>query len=663
MLDSATAHRMQLQSRNALAEAADECCCPACQASSPNTSGPRVLSEVVPFPDESLTGLIARVSGRNHQARLRTVLSAATQTWHVHYNLAVRDDIGFDQLAFACRLAPHEVESRRYRPAELSPKLPGVRYHGAVIPAYDLALRACRTCPAWARAGYHSALGHHGLVTHCPISGEVLVDRCPRCSRKYAWTRSAIHTCHLCGLNLADYQGLVVSERARDASSLLINLVHPHPQHHSRAFEKLHPSLAGADRGTVFELGWRMGCAFSGRGMGARDAAVNLPLTTKLRIFAKGSKALAEWPASFERALKGLRSSASDREAALAENVLLIASSQNSWPALRELIRSARPGLGLSRQKALKFGLVKGANSGELQKVLGVSQRVVDRLRSAAQLTAVRTSGTVNSHQIFEASGLAELESIFKDHVSVGAIAERLDISSHGVEQLACLGKIEIFDQEAARAAFVRRQARQSDYDRLVRDLNAVGAVPPEGGRGGSEASLSMHMAMKVVGGREKPWGPVILAMLSGELPFELDLARNERFMCRVRIAEANLPKLENMRFDQEHFPAFRFETYINGRDAEELLNIYPKVMQAAKQDKVIPKAENGLYDRNVIQDLAKRFMSAAEILAKAGYGSRSMPTPFKGRGAPRKVSALGWDRKEAEKLLSTCMSGKPASS
>ena len=257
------------------------------------------------------------------------------------------------------------------------------------------------------------------------------------------------------------------------------------------------------------------------------------------------------WLVSVTNALAGLRSGADNISQTVADDVLLIANSNNFGPKPRDALRAVTPGTRLSRQAAVKAGLAQGANSGELQKVLGVSQRVVDRLRSSSQLDLARTSGTINSHQVFEAEGLEQLRKHFQDRMSIGAIAERLDISRHGVEQLACLGLIAMDDQAPMRAAFVQRQAKESDYLRLLRDLNeAAGLTVAQDASPWQDAvgTITMHVAMKTIGGREY-LGPVILAMLSGELPFQLDRSHDGRFMSRVRLAMANLPKLASLSF------------------------------------------------------------------------------------------------------------------
>lgn len=636
---------------------ADNCPCAVCQASSPDRSGPRVITGLTPNLDESLIGLLARTSGRNWLPSMRAILATTTSTWHVHYNLAVRDDIDFSQLAYACRLAPHEVEERRYKRVELTQFLPGVNYHGAIIPAYDLELKPRRMCSSWARAAYHSAFAHHGLVTHCPVSGEILLDSCPRCRTKFKWTQSEFRICHNCGLNLVHTVGEAVPAATRDATQLILDVIHPHPKRHAQAMAKLHPLLARLDRGTVFEVGWRMGCVLTGHGLSDRDRAVQLPLETRLTILTAGSKVLANWPGSVTEALKGKFGNPETSTVANAKGIAQIANAKNAWPALKLALRQAAPGLTAGALSAVKSSLVDGVNSGEIAQVLGVGQKVIERLRVTPDLRPVFSVGSINSHHVFEAAGLASLKKLIDDRISIGAIAERLDVSHHGIGQLACLKEIQIYDSEAMRSGFVQRQAKRSDFqdllDRLINAAQNAASGNPLDSDSKSDAprgpGLTMHAAMKAIGGREKPWGPVILAMLSGELPFQLDRTNEGRFMSRVTVARADLHKLVSMSFDEGEFPGFDFEPSINGRDAEELLNIYPKTMQAAKLEEVIPVSVKGLYDRVTIRELAALYVSSAEVLARCTGKGRGMPPPFTGPERLIKASALGYLREVAE--------------
>jgi hypothetical protein len=622
----------------------DECPCDICHASSPNRSGPRVLTGLDPIPGESLIGLVARTSGANWLPRLRPILAATTSYWHVHYNLAARDDVDFAKLAFVCRLPPQAVEERRYRPDEIMAEMPGVGFHGATIPVYDLELRACRVTPSWLRAGYHSALGHHALATHCPQSGELLIDSCPRCGTGLNWTRSAFDTCHRCDLDISRHQGETVPQRLAEATRPMVDVVHPDPARHVPAAQALPPLLRDLDRGLVFEIGWRMGCVLTGNGLYDRDTAKRLSVPTRLEILGAGAKAIAAWPGSLTDALQGLAPGSNGPALEIASAARRLPTFKNAWPDLKAAFHTAAPGLKGGPLRAVKASLTNGVNSGELERTLGVSQKVVARLRGT-ELTAAIAVGDVNSHQIFEGAGLERLRWLLGDRIAVGTIAERMAISRHGLEQLACLGEIEVFDRGAVNVAYAQRQARRSDFDRLLARL-AEASIAIDKADG-----MPIHRSMRAIGGREKPWGPVIVAMLRGDIAFSLDEG-DGKFLERVRILSGHLHKVVALQFDTTDHPDFAFDATINGRDTEELLNIFPKSTRVARDEGALPAPVDGAHIRAVILNLASKNISESEVLARWNGANRRLPAPLQGRRRLLRISKLGWDRTAVEMAM-----------
>ena len=628
-----------------MAAVGDDCGCQVCRSSLPDLSGPRVMTAVAPMPGESLIGLVARTSAANWIHNLRPILSGITPRWHMQQNLAVRDDIDFAQLAFSCRLPRHEIEARRYRPAQAVGEMPGIVFHGATIPIYDLELRSRRVAPSWLRAGRHSGLGHHALATHCPASGELLIDSCPLCDCALGWTQSALHLCHACGFDMSRHKSVTIAPRVATTTRLMLDLICPDPARHDPATRRLPPLLRSVDRGLVFEIGWRMGCVLTGNGLYDRDTAKRLPVAKRLEILSAGSKAITAWPDSLTDALRGLRPGVGAPSLDIATQARRMPKFKNAWPDLKAAFHAAAPGLTGGPLRAVKASLRNGVNSRELEGALGVGQRVVERLRGTA-LTPAITVGDVNSHQIFEGAELNDLRSLLGDSIAIGTIAERTAISRHGIEQLACLGHIEIFDDGPASEAYLQRQARKSDLDGLIARL-----IDAQSEIDGSERVRVRH-AMKGIGGREKPWGPAIAAMLDRGIAFLIDPADDRRLLDRLHVARSDVEKLVALRFDTSEYPHFGFETSINGRDTEELLNINPKMTCAARADGSLPAPSAQGYDRQAIIKLARRHIAAPEVLARWNGVDRKLPPPLRGRGGARRTNSLGWEREAVERLM-----------
>ena len=599
---------------------------------------------VTPETGESLIGFVARTCSRNWLKKLRPILSVCGAAFHMHQNLAISDAVDFAKLALTCRVDPDEIESRRYlRLDDDLTGMPGMSFHGTAIPPYDLDLRR-RVTPSWLRKGFHPALGHHGLITHCPETGEVIIDRCPRCDKRLNWTKSAIERCQACGYDLSRHQGKLVSDDQLVATRVMIDLIHPDPSCHASALSSLPREIRDFDRGLLFETGWRMGCLISGQGQGDRDRAKALPFEKRLDILAKGSAALLNWPHSFTDALVGRAPGLSGSSTELAAAAQEFTSVRSWWPGLGKFFRVSVPNFEIGRLQAVKAALQLGVNSAQLEATLGVSQRIVDRLRKTV-FTPVISRGQSNLHQIFEGAELADLRSRFEDLIPLGSVAERLSISRHGVEQLACLGEITTFDDGPVKAGFRQRQVRLSDFELLLQRLQAESSDVPE------EDQVPVRNAMKLVGGREKPWGPLVVGMVSGSIAYGI-MEGSGRLMTRIVVRKGELDEITNLRFETSEFPGFSFESRINRRDSEEALNINPRSFSQALKDGAITRSEDGLYDRKTILALSLDHISLTEVLARWSSEDDPIPQTLLRENNILKRNLLGWDRAEVEKIF-----------
>lgn len=613
----------------------------------PDRRGPRVSSAVDLRPDESLISAIARTTAKNHLPRISRLLNAADGVYHSFVNLAAREDVDFDQLAWTARLAPHEVQNRRYRPINIHPTLPGFIFHGAMVPVYDLRLKNRRVTPSWLRGDpYQSAIGHHVLIPHCPATGEIMFDSCPGCGARLTWTQFDMTRCDTCALDLARLDGERIPEKKRRAASLMADIIHPHPARHLAAARRLPADLAVLDRGGTFELGWRLGSIISGQGFRHRDNARHLSVETRLEILICGSRLLLDWPGSLAAVINdrvaspnGLLSNNPIRE------LRQMVAYGSAWPDHRRLLCKVVPGLDKSDAMAVKLALVAGGDAAETTKALGVGQTVFERLRASKHLTPVLDRGRTNRHQIFDVSHHAEMIARIADRRSINSVSERLGIERHGAEQLCCIGHLTVFDEGYMRDAYRERQVASSSFARLVTLLENKSFPIDEAER------ISLTRAIQMIGAREKPWGAIIDNMISGHLQYHLNKATGSPLMRRVDVRATDLRKIASMHFDREAYPRFDFERQMPRRDAERLLNTSPRYMSLAIKERDIVRDANQMFDREHVIGLAEKFISGGEILIRWGSGNKK-PAPFCGRRKLQRVSSLGWVRSDVEELM-----------
>ncbi|WP_174290965.1 hypothetical protein [Sphingomonas bacterium] len=625
---------------------ADQCPCAICRTDQAPRTGPRVSLAIQAEVGESLMGLLCRVARRDHLSSINPIIMTSTPLVHAYVNLALRDDVDFGRLAHAARLPRHEVETRRYRPIQITDTLPGVAFHGATVPRYDLVARPRRLALSWLSASrLHSALAHHGLVTHCPIGGDLLVDRCPGCNAALGWATIEIERCGGCGADLRGHNPEYVGEERMHATRLMADLVHPDPVRHAAAAANLPEPLRGLDRGAAFELGWRMGCVLEKHGLDARNEAKRLPVETRLAILAAGSAALTAWPESLHSALAGRRLSCVDADVALATATRGITAKRNVWPSVKAAVDAAAPALVRSARAAVRAVMPSVANAAEMTRSLGVSEKTFGRIRAHASARPISDGGTIHRHQLFDPADFQHIGALLADGVALVAGANRIGIGHHGIEQLCSVGEITPIDDETVLAALKRRRIRRSSLDLLITRL--------EEKRSNSVADpIPIHRALMTIGGREKPWGPIIAAMLSGCLSFTLDLIRGDPLMNRVAIASADVGRLATMVFAPDPGRAFAFDPRINGRDAERLLNAEPTVFSRAVGSSETPKPVDGGFDRAAMVALSLHVISGSEILVRWGQGRKQRPAILNGPDRLVRLGHLGWCRAEVEMAM-----------
>ena len=612
------------------------------------------MTAITARPDESLVGLLCRVTRRNHLRRLRVLLSEGTPIWHAHSNLAAREDVDFDRLAHACRLAPHDVEGRRYRQIELVKHLPGTDFHGATIPLYDLDLGRRRIAPSWLTGeAYQSAFGHHSIATHCPASGDLLIDRCPRCDGALRWSRVHLEECARCGLDMRTHEPARVTGRQLRETRPMLDIVHPDPARHGPASARLPGALSALDRGTVFEIGWRLGGLLTGTATGSRREAGSLPVATRLHILAAGSRILANWPDNLHAALRGFAIDSVTVDPSLPKKVRTLARSVNLWPAVRDAIYDAAPGLRTSASAGVRSVVADAANAGELAGSLGVSQSIYERMRGNGAFDPVAAGGSVNRHLLFDAADAASLRGLLADRIPLASASERLDIPHHGVEQLCCIGELKLISEERVLAAVKTRHITKSSLDDLIARIEGVAAHTADT-NALVEDPVPLPRAMRTIGGREKPWAAAVQAMLSGELPIAIDRSRTGRLMSRISIPADRVHMLAGMDFDVDAHPSFAFDRRINRRDTEDLLNVDANTFGRAVRAGQAPLPVDGIYDRAAILDLASKLISGSEVLVRWRRGGKAMPAPMAGPGRPVRVGHLGWTRDRVEAVLSS---------
>jgi len=147
-----------------------------------------------------------------------------------------------------------------------------------------------------------------------------------------------------------------------------------------------------------------------------------------------------------------------------------------------------------------------------------------------------------------------------------------LGLPHYGIEQLCCLGTLERETDEAI--VYLRRTWSLTSgsvaecNDAIVR--RATSGKPVSG-------TARIGTAARRIGGRLKPWAPLLIAMMSGDLQFWLLPDRRSRdwpLLRRAMVRRSDLMKLEHLTFCRTDYPLFPFSPTMSLTDARDMLNL-----------------------------------------------------------------------------------------
>jgi len=156
----------------------------------------------------------------------------------------------------------------------------------------------------------------------------------------------------------------------------------------------------------------------------------------------------------------------------------------------------------------------------------------------------------------------------------------------------------------------------------LLEALRSLDLTTPEAGY------ITLQSAFRGIGGREKPWGPVIAAGLNGKLPGELRLIETETaYMLAIHDAAARAVVMGGPDAQVPYiFPTLDYKEY--GRDwlapfeVEDYLNCTAQDVIWLRNRGHLTKLEHEKprYCRSSVQKVGAMFMTSREAAARIGF-------------------------------------------
>lgn len=618
----------------------------------------RVLFPTSIDPREYLMGAVLKAASDNAHMNVSAILASAGYPHARSFDLALNRLENIEGLASVLGVDCDELADLTFRPRRSFGHLTTVSFLGGEASSFDIVTRRRRVSGTTLRSQpFHRAVWAHGLLPYCPVSLELLVDRCPRCNQKLDWFRAtpageprwrspdinAIFRCGdpKCGNDLRDTSSSFLDDRLVASYRTMAGLVAPGDRH--GAGIDLPPALQTLSSGACFELGWSLARVFALDGA-SRARSKTLDVETFLSTLHLAEQFLSGWPDRFQFELQtSARNAPIEVAVQRVRRLKALTRAKAMWPEVTETIRLAYPVLLKRDRVALRSLNPSVVTRTDAVEIIGMTARSFAKAATSQGLEALATRGDQRSFQDFDVAAIEKLREARAASIPLDSVAERLGTSYHGVEQLAVLGLLRLEEHPALAATYRLPRVLRSSVDGLVEQLTCRARDDLSG------ILIPLHIAVKCVQG-EKPWAAVFKALLEGTITFALD-SNATRIVRGILVPIYSVDLLRSFSFrraDHSHFP---FRKDMSRRDAEEALNLVPSTLLLALEQELGCDRSRGRVRVGDVAAIAARLISAAEISARTRPGTRRLPRELK-RGRYKRIGAAGWSRREIEPLL-----------
>ncbi|RZK03396.1 MAG: hypothetical protein EOO76_03095 [Novosphingobium sp.] len=514
-----------------------------------------------------------------------------------------------------------------------------------------------RISPASLKVSPHHRIAWlHSLLPYCPESLELLIDECPRCRKRLGWRRGwGIDTCEHCRTIIespdAEYLPDALAGSYRGFAAIAAGIS-----------EKLKPVLAAlADElRALSPLSLVLLTVELGRLLGddeddGRGDVRRLGTLRTAEAGARGFELLHEWP-------QRLRDEIATRMAILMEAGA--GGHRRFLAALRrlgdedgrardrvDLIRRALPEVFQHASRAYRIER-DVIGTAEFSRLTGLSSAQLKLLRDdgSALDYAILRSGERESAQ-YSREHAEDLNACLRNSEPASRLAGRLGVPHYAVEQLACLGDVTM--EADPRLKSVRPELRLTSASveaLMARLVDAVSdADAPDG-------AIPVSRAVRVIGGRCKPWGAIFEALAAGEVAAWWPAGTDTGSLPKIALFRTMLVmphafvSLRDVAFDQAAWSGFAFAREISQRDACEILNldnvlIRPAV-SAGRLNARKGAARGQEFELAEILDLAAEIVSAAELAPVLGVRENNVRGWLLKHRPEISEETVGWSRR-----------------
>lgn len=592
-------------------------------------------------PGESYNGYVARVAAAEGHPSTFELHRIAGLDWPQRTEFGPTCIEGVPALAETLRIDPAELLTRAH--AKLPDKVR--TWRGAPLSRYVLELGTRRFSPAsLAHSDHHRALWCLRPFPFCDESWEFLVDRCPspHCGVVQRWYYPAgISLCDRCGEPLVGASTAEVDPNLRDRLRLAVGLLHHDPDRVAESEAALPDEVRALPPGGAFALLLALARA-NEPALGSRNRTIDAGVEPALlaRAMADGWTLLGGWPEAFEEmatrrlAERGGRQGDGNRGATLC---FLLRSWHVGAPGVTPLVTALR---GRFEENARTCPDMK-----TVLRASGTQARRLAKLRREGRVDTVFALRGGRAVPLVAKESAERLQSTRRGSQLLEEAANVLGLPTYGVEQACSLGLLDWLEDPLPCAVRSGVRVSAAAIERLAAAIAAAASSPIEHARPVERVAMG-------IGGRLKPWGPLLGELLAGRIRFDLVGGDGTTApLRRVRIHPSDVEAARALptppRVDDAGLP---FRAGLTRCEAAEVLNVNERrikgVLVAWPADgsgrPVVPLAE--------LERMAAAQVSAAELAEALDLKTLGTRRVLERAGVP--AVGIGFERGSASRLL-----------
>lgn len=582
--------------------------------------GKSLLFPVQPAPGETALGFIARAVDANHLGSIRSFLALGGINFSIKGDYLTRLSRSLPELSELLGMPPHELKGLwGIRPLTDD----GKRKLGGV---YLRPHQICHHVRRIPRSKYppkvHQATWMVEHLNFCPVTWTRLVDSCPVCQGKLTWPQAQnVHSCARCGGALEFRGTRTIALKHREILGWVLQLFSDDEEQVTEAINRVPPFFEIDSATDVYELV----LAFGQSAYGAHYEGINNKGSWTPEHLAFGVRMLLDYPKSIWDLY---REQGDQSQPAIFRTALRVARDHSQPAVTRNIERLMSHHWGCypkrtPRSSHDRYDIVCHSKAAD---ILSVSTSCIGELVANGHLKRAEFRSDKFTSLILRSS-VVELRDRAQKWFDGSLFKRVFDLPRIAMEQLLAAGWLAEEPDPAIRILRGDQSLAGTSANHLFELLKSLNEVQPNAGY------ISLDVAFTGVGGREKPWLPVLRGGLNGKLPGGLALLKGPKSY-KIAVHEAGARALimggpdtsTPYIFDHQYYGIYD-RSWLTLCEVERYLNCTAQDVSWLRRRGHITKftEEKSRYCRASARQAGLKFMSTREAAARLAVSPKDI--------------------------------------